>query len=286
VFDQIREAQPPRLYIVADGPREEVEGEAEVCQSTRAVTENIDWDCEISRNYAPENYGIKKRFVTGLSWLFEQEPEAIILEDDCVPNQDFFRFCETMLDRYRNDKRVWDVTGTNYLETWKPQVNDYHFSHIGGIWGWATWRRSWEEYDPELVLWEKDEIKDRLRDVLGDDALAAYAETVYSRTYQGMVETWDYQWGFAKQINSGLSVVPAGNLVSNIGFGSQATNTTHEDRSLANVPTHSLVFPLQEPPCVAVDRGYDMEYLRTRTSLWERIPSLRRLTNRVVLRFN
>lgn len=283
VFERIRKAKPPRLYVVADGPRDDVEGEAETCREARAVTEDVDWDCEVYRNFAPDNYGIKQRFVTGLEWLFKHEPEAIILEDDCVPSSDFFRFCDTMLERYRDDERIWDVTGTNYLETWKPQTADYHFSHLGGIWGWATWRRSWKEYDPEMTLWEDDEVRDRLRDVLANRSLTAYAETVYSRTYRGLIETWDYQWGFAKQINSGLSVVPAKNLISNIGFGEGATNTTEQDRTLANVPTHELTFPLEDPPSIAVDREYDMTYLRRRTSVWERIPSLRRLTNRLLL---
>jgi hypothetical protein len=285
VFSRIAAAEPPRLYVVADGPRDGVDGDADACRGARAVTEDVDWDCDIERNYADENYGIKRRFVTGLEWLFDHESEAIILEDDCVPNLDFFRFCATMLERYRDDERVWDITGTNYLGTWRPDQQSYHFSYLGGIWGWATWRRSWEAYDPEMVQWEDDAVRDRLKDVLADDALAAYAETVYSRTYRGLIETWDYQWGFSKQINSGLSVVPAKNLVSNVGFGEGATNTTDEDRELADVQTHEIAFPLKKPPCMVVDRDYDKKYLRMRTAFWERIPAIRRLTNRLVLEF-
>lgn len=285
VFDRIAESEPPRLYIVADGPREDVATDPDDCQAARAVTENVDWECDVHRNYASENFGLKKRFNTGLAWLFENEPEAIILEDDCVPHPDFFQFCDIMLDKYRNDERVWDVTGTNYLERWKPEKQSYHFSHIGGIWGWATWRRSWKEYDPDITLWENKEIRARLRDVLADEALCAYAETVYSRTYREVIDSWDYQWGFARQINSGLSVVPSKNLVSNIGFGDQATNTTDRDETFADVPTQQLAFPLNEPPCLAVDREYDHAYLQMRTSFWERIPLLRRLSNRFLLKW-
>jgi hypothetical protein len=286
VFCRIAEAEPPRLYIVADGPRDEVDDDFKGCREARAITEKVDWDCTVERNYAAKNYGIKHRFVTGLEWLFQRETEAIILEDDCVPELDFFRFCEVMLDRYRDDERVWDITGTNYFGTWNSDTQSYHFSYLGGIWGWATWKRSWEQYDPELTLWEKDTVRNRLQDVLADKALAAYAETLYSRSYRGLIETWDYQWGFAKQINSGLSVVPSKNLVSNIGFGEQATNTIDQNRSLASLQTHSIEFPLTDPSYVAVDRSYDTAYLKKRTSFWERIPIIRRLTNRLVLAFH
>jgi len=283
VFERVAASKPPKLYVVADGPHDEVAGEADRCRAARAATEAVDWECKVERNYSEENLGLKRRFVTGLAWLFEHESEAIILEDDCLPHRDFFRFCSCMLERYRKDTRVWDVTGTNHLGTWKAETQDYHFSHIGGMWGWATWRRSWEAYDPEMTLWEDESVRDRLRDLLADDAAIAYAETVYSRSYRGLIDSWGYPWSFSRQINSGLSIVPAKILISNIGFGEGATNTTDEDHTLANVPTQDLDFPLSEQPCVAVDQDYDLTYLRTRTSFWERIPWLRRLTNQLVL---
>lgn len=285
VFEQIAAVEPTKLYVVADGPSEENTDDRQKCKAARRVTDEVDWSCEVHRNYSENNQGVKERFVTGLDWLFKHEKEAIILEDDCIPHLDFFKFCDKMLHRYRDDERIWDITGTNYLHTWKSSRQDYHFSQIGGIWGWATWRRSWEEYDPDMELWENDEVKARLQDVLGNDSLFAYAETIYDRTYRGQVETWDYPWGFAKQINSGLSVVPAKNLVSNVGFEEKATHTTEEASALADIPRHNLEFPFQEPPCVAVDRDYDLSYLRQRTSLWERVPVVRRITNKILMEF-
>ena len=284
VFERIAEVEPPRLHVVADGPRASVESDPERCRAAREVTEQVDWDCEVSRTYADENLGLKRRFVTGLESIFSAEKRTIILEDDCVPNRDFFRFCEEMLDRYAEDERVWDVSGTNHLQRWRDEMQDYHFSNQGGIWGWATWRRSWEAYDPDMELWTDDHVRDRFRDVIADDSQYAYLRTVYGRAYHGESDTWAYPWGFARNINSGLSVVPSRNLVSNVGFGGDATNTT-EAGPLSDLPRHSLSFPIDFHDYVAIDREYDRRFHRLRTSWWERIPALRRATDELLRRF-
>jgi hypothetical protein len=245
------------------------------------VTENIDWDCEVSREYADRNLGLKRRFVTGLRSIFEAEERAVILEDDCVPNQDFFRFCDVMLERYANDERIWDVSGTNHLGRWRDDTQEYHFSNQGGIWGWATWQRAWKAYDPDMELWTDEYVRSRLRDVIADDSLFEYLYTVYDRSYHNEIETWDYPWGFARNINSGLSVVPSRNLVSNVGFDSEATNTTDEG-PMSAIPKHSISFPLDAPNCVAVDREFDREFHRLRAEWWERVPLLRRVTDRLL----
>lgn len=282
VFNQIAEAEPPRLYVIADGPREDHPNDIQKCQSARKITDAVNWQCEVKRNYAKQNQGLKQRFVTGLEWLFDYESEAIILEDDCVPNLDFFKFCEVMLEEYRDDKRVWDISGSNHLESWKESHQDYHFSFNGGIWGWATWRRSWEQYDPEMDLWTDPEARARFRDVIADKSIITYLETIYGRTYDRDIETWDYPWGFSRQLNSGLSVVPARNLVSNVGFGENATNTTDTSSQMAAIPRDSLNFPLHIRDYVAVDREYDRAYFKMRTEPWERIPFLRRVTDKLL----
>lgn len=281
VFEQIRSVEPSRLYVVADGPRANYPKDAERCREARTITEGVDWNCEVHRDYAEVNMGLKQRFTTGLEFLFEHEDRAIILEDDCVPHTDFFNFCTKMLEHYAEDERVWDVSGTNYLERWHDETQDYHFSYYGGIWGWATWRRAWKAYDPEMNLWADSDVRERIRDVVADDSQYEYLRTVYERTYNGDIETWDYQWGFARHINSGLSVIPSRNLVSNVGFGSEATNTV-ETGPLADIPRHPLSFPLDYHDYVAVDRDFDREFHRLRTKRWERIPSVRRFVDRLL----
>ncbi|WP_408957712.1 hypothetical protein [Natrinema sp. 74] len=189
-----------------------------------------------------------------------------------------------MLEEYEGDKRIWDISGTNYLGEWQSEQQDYHFSYYGGIWGWATWRQTWEKYDPEMDLWGQETVKRRLQDVLASRSQYEYLRTVYERTYEGEIETWDYQWGFARHINSGLSVVPAQNLVTNVGFGDNATNTTDESSNMANIPRGNIEFPIDSHDYVAVDRKFDREFHKLRTSWWERIAALRYFSDAVLRR--
>jgi hypothetical protein len=265
VLNQIAKVEPSRLLVVADGPRNDHPEDPERCEAVRTViNEQVNWGCDLRRKYADSNLGLRNRFATGLKWIFKQEREAIILEDDCLPNESFFRFCDEMLEKYRDDKRIMDISGTNHLEKWKSNEQDYHFSFNGGIWGWATWRRAWELYDPGMELWGNNEARKRLKDVIVDDNQFGYLEYIYNKTYTGEINTWDYQWGFARQINSALSIIPSKNLVSNIGFGEAATNTTREDSGISNIPRHEMGFPVDHPKYVAVDRGYDRAIHKTR----------------------
>jgi hypothetical protein len=242
----------------------------------------VDWDCRVHRNYASENLGVFERIWTGIDWVFRNEQEAIILEDDCLPNPHFFRFCERMLDQYRGDERVMDVTGTNALEQWKPDIQDYHFSYHGIIWGWATWADAWEHYDPEMKLWNDPEIRKRVRDVMADDVQYRYTEREYDSTELGGRDTWDYQWSFARYRNSGLSVVPARNLVSNIGFGTGTFHSDSDGDPRANLPTFDINFPVRQNEFVAPDRTYDRKYRDLRVPFWYRNEMLTRLRDLLV----
>jgi len=283
VFEWIAAAEPPDLYLVADGPRPDEPDDPDLCKRTREVVADPGWDCRIHRNYADENLGVFERIWTGIEWVFENEREAIILEDDCLPHPHFFPFCEQMLERYRGDERVMDVSGSNPLGTWKDDRQDYHFSYTGMLWGWATWRDAWAEYDPEMSLWADPEARERVRDVIADEDIWRYARRVYDRTYS-QKGTWDYQWGFARHVNSGLSVVPSRNLVSNIGYGGDSTHTDDEDSPKASVGTLGHSFPVTERETVAVDRAYDRRYHELRRSVWDRYLPLR-LARRTYYRF-
>lgn len=268
VFERVAEAQPPALYVVGDGPRPDVPEDQERVETVREIVTAVDWDCELHTNFADSNLGVKKRISSGISWVFKHAEDAILLEDDCLPHPDFFRFCEQMLEMYRGDERVMDVTGTNAQERWKDDSQDYHFTNHGLIWGWATWADRWAEYDPEMSLWNDPEVRERVRDVLADDAQYRYTERLYDRTYAGDLDTWDYQWGFARQRNSGLSVVPSRNLVTNIGFDSGTFHEDAEDDPRARLPTFEMDFPIRRNPFVAPDRGYDRQYHQMRAPFW------------------
>lgn len=282
VFDRVAQVEPPELYVIADGPRPDVPEDKRRVEEVLDIVTSVSWDCELHTNFAETNLGVRERFATGLSWVFGNVDEAIILEDDCLPHLDFFKFCERMLEMYRGDERVMDVTGTNAQKRWKDSQQDYHFSFHGLIWGWATWADAWDKYDPEMSLWSDHGVRERVRDVLADDAQYRYMERLYEKTYTGRLETWDYQWGFARQRNSGLSVVPSRNLVKNIGFESGTFHDDSQDDPRANLPTFDMEFPIKRNTFVAPDREYDQRYHAMRAPFWYKSKLLTKLRDQMV----
>ncbi|NEO80981.1 glycosyltransferase family 2 protein [Moorena sp. SIO4G3] len=262
VFEVIRQAKPPKLLVIADGPCADRPGEAEKCAAARAIIERVDWDCEVLENYSDVNLGCCQRVSSGIDWVFNTVEEAIILEDDCLPHPDFFPFCENLLERYRDDERVMMVSGTNFLGKWKSDRQSYHFSYYGGIWGWASWRRAWNYYDITMSLWSNPDIKNRIRDVLANNEHYQARKKSFDSTLNGKYDAWDYRWSFARLAQSGLSIVPAVNLISNIGFGEGATHTVSATSKLAELKTISLDFPINYNQFTAVDRDYDHNYFQ------------------------
>jgi hypothetical protein len=258
VFAEIARARPPKLLVVADGPRAARPAEAEACRATRAVVERVDWDCEVLTNYADENLGCRRRVSTGLEWIFREVEEAIILEDDCLPHPSFFPFCEELLERYRADERVMMISGDNFQRGRRRTSFSYYFSRYTHIWGWASWRRAWQHYDLEIKHWEALRRETLwLRDILGDETAARYWQTIFDQVFDGHATTWDYQWLFACWAQNGLSITPEINLISNIGFGANSTHTATPDETVANLPAGEMLFPLRHPPFVVRAREAD-----------------------------
>ena len=264
VFERIRQAKPPKLLVVADGHRDRI-GEAEKCAATRAIIDRVDWECEVLTKYSEVNLGCKRSVSEGLDWVFTQVEEAIILEDDCLPHPTFFRFCEELLIRYRNDERVMSINGTNLLRKWKSNIQSYSFSNYFHCWGWATWRRVWQQYDVEMKLWSQPHYQEKVRNVLASDRQFFNRKRHLDRTYAGEIDSWDYQFFFLCLANAGLSIRPSVNLISNIGFGEDSTHTVRPDDDRSNLPTTAMSFPLQHPP-VAIDRRRDRKEYR---KFWE-----------------
>lgn len=270
VFAEIRRAKPRRLLVIADGPRQDRSGEAERCAMTRAIIEQVDWDCEVLRNFSHVNLGCGRRVASGLEWVFEQTTEAIILEDDCVPHPTFFPFCEALLDRYRDDERVMHIGGNGFQFGRTDQSSSYFFSRYFPSWGWASWRRAWRHYDLEIALWPSLRHTDWLREFLDDERLLEYWQLRFDRAHAGVdvVNTWDLQWTFTCWLQNGLAILPYRTLVSNVGFGPEATHTRSASVPLANLPTAPMQFPLKHPPYVfrdrEADRGFTEQLIRPR----------------------
>jgi len=263
VFEAIRQAKPPRLYVSADGPRANRPGEAERCAEVRRITTAVDWPCEVKTLFREKNLGCKAGVSSGISWFFENEEEGIILEDDCLPSQSFFWFCEALLEKFRNDQRVWHVCGSAFvaeLATLKREAS-YVFSKYGPIWGWASWRRAWAHYDSELPNWPRMKEKLWLDSAYGDENEKKGRILLGDKLYQKEIDTWDYQWGFVKNYQSALSIVPTQNLIVNIGFGADATHTTTGDTPLQ--AKREMEFPLIHPVFILADAEHDRLYRQT-----------------------
>jgi hypothetical protein len=266
VFEAIRKAQPEKLFIVADGPRDDQPDEKEKCQAARDIVanSNIDWDCEVYRDYADENMGCKRRVVSGLNWVFESVDRAIILEDDCVPNKSFFRFQESMLDYYFDDKRIMHIAGSNMGVTGSMPNDSYFFSRQTFIWGWGTWAGAWKHYDMQIKKWKILRNRGKLwSDILVNNKEFRVRRRMWDRVYNGKIDTWDYQWLFAMLTNGGLSVVPNSNLVSNIGFGDGALHTKDVDNPMSNRPKQDLSIPLSHPEVMIRDTVADHQYVKS-----------------------
>ncbi len=269
VFDAIRQQQPKQLFVAADGPRKHKEGEDELCLQTRSIIQQVDWDCEVKTLFRDENLGCGRAISSAISWFFEQVEEGIILEDDCLPGNSFFLFCETMLEKFRNDQRIMLISGGNNLETWKPEQHDYFFSLEGSIWGWATWRRAWTLFDYSIRLWEKTGAVDAVRNLASSEKNFKKRVSNYNNVFRGNTSSWDYQWAFCCYINSGLTVIPAKNLVSNIGFNNNATHTIIYSPTF-NMPILELSFPLHENPFIVYDREFAKRVARHTAMTWRR----------------
>jgi hypothetical protein len=252
VLARIAQARPRRLFVVADGPRPDRPGEDVLCAQTRQLIESVDWDCEVLTDYAPVNLGCKRRVASGLDWVFSQADSAIILEDDCLPEPEFFPFCESLLERYRDDPRVHMVRGTNLLFGARYTDDSYYFSDLYNIWGWASWARAWQGYDVDLSAWPALRDSGWLERKLPDPAKAKLVRYFLDETHAGRIDTWDYQWLLTGWLRDALAIVPACNLVRNIGHGSDATHTHSRDNPLAELNTGRLPFPLRHPARVEV----------------------------------
>jgi len=250
VFQAIRQAQPQKLFVIADGARPDKLGEAEKCAETRAIIDRVDWDCEVLKNYSDINLGCKKRVSSGLDWVFSEVEEAIILEDDCLPSPSFFNYCQMLLKCYRHDDRIMMISGNNFQNEQIRTPYSYYFTKYPHIWGWASWRRAWKYYDVNMRTWEEYKGLGLLNSLCEDEHECQYWSSRFDETFRGQVDTWDYQWHYTCWAQHGLSIEPSLNLVSNLGCHADATHTFDETASYAALRVHNI-WEIQHPPFMA-----------------------------------
>jgi hypothetical protein len=256
VAEAVAAANPPFVLICRNGPREGHPEDVEPCRQTRAVLDAVDWPCEVRYLEHEVNVGLGWNFGHGLPWIFGQTDRAIILEDDCLPNPSFFRFCDELLERYADDPRVSMIAGTDMAFGKDVGPDSYYFARYGGIWGWASWRRTYEHYDIHMKDWprlrESGWLDEMLDDRLTRTAIGDVFDTVHADETRAV---WDYQWLFACWRSGGLAAVPRTSLVRNIGAEG---GTNIKRRSvLVDIPTQELEFPLRHPERIERNRKVD-----------------------------
>lgn len=247
VFEAIRRAKPPRLYLAADGPRDSREGEAGRVAKVREVIAEVDWPCEVNTLFREKNLGCKYAVSGAITWFFEHEEKGIILEDDCLPSQSFFWYCEELLEKYKDDGSVYLISGDARGSEAVGMQADYGFCKYPLIWGWASWRRVWSVYDVHLNEWGRDRG-------LSINASIDHKPTkdfwckAFRDTQNGKIDTWDYQFVYLLLANKGRCIVPRCNLISNIGFGVDATHCTNGSSLYANRKISDISLPLKHSP--------------------------------------
>ena len=282
VFEAIRQAKPPRLYVAADAPRTEKAGEAEKVQDVRdCVMQNIDWECEVKTLFRDQNLGCKYAVSGAITWFFENEEQGIILEDDCLPSQSFFWYCEELLERYKDDESVYLVSGDSRGTESFGMKEDYGFCKYPMIWGWASWARAWKNYDPELHDWPKQ--RESLPFLISSHKpTISFWEDIFERMYNKEIDTWDYQFSYLLLKNEGRCIVPKVNLITNVGFGADATHTFSAESAAANRKRYEINIPLLHMPDLVSEKKindfYDRSEFSSKPLIFRVINKLARLT--------
>lgn len=257
VFEQIKQVKPKYFFIAADGPRYGNPEDISKCAEARAISREIDWDCELKTLFRIENRGCGYGPAEAITWFFEQVEQGIVLEDDCLPSQGFFPFCEELLERFKDDEKIGIISGFNKMSGWEKKKS-YTYSYLGDTWGWAGWRRSWQYFDYDMTSWELDTVKAKVRNTLQNNKLfEIYSkEFNYCRYENTQNHIWDCQWLFARLSNNMCSIVPAVNLINNIGYGEDATHTFTANQAKTYILSEEISFPLKHHP-YKINRFFD-----------------------------
>lgn len=267
VLKAIRAQRPERLYVACDGPRSGRPEERETVQRVRQmIAEGVDWPCNLQTLYRDTNLGCKKAVSSALDWFFENEEAGIILEDDCLPHPDFWRFCGELLHKYADDERVFMISGDNFQEGKHVTDDSYYVSALTHIWGWAAWRRSWQKVDLDLSGYDEWVQRGGLKRLFGPGRWERAWKRTFERYRQGRYNTWDYPFLFAAWKHGQYALLPSVNLVSNIGFGHQGATHTNADvyNQLSNISTFSLEFPLKHPTYLHHQKSADIRSMRNK----------------------
>ncbi|MEM3091183.1 MAG: hypothetical protein QXD05_02005 [Candidatus Pacearchaeota archaeon] len=263
IFFEIKKVRPKKLFVSVDGPRNELERQK--VDEVKKIVSNVDWPCKLKKRFLKKNGGIIRGSLGAINWFFNNVEEGIIFDDDCVPSQDFFRFCEEMLLRYKNNERIMHICGTNPHRGWSNTVYSYYFSKYTYMWGWASWKRAWKKYDKKMKNYLK--LRKDLKKICPNIFERLYIRKIMDDAYTNPIYV-DTKWLFSVIFNRGLAIVPVKNLITNVGFIKESLNTKPID-SYLRFSIEKLEFPLKHPHKILLNQKADERYVRW--LLWNKL---------------
>ncbi|HYM31298.1 MAG TPA: hypothetical protein VEU47_08380 [Candidatus Cybelea sp.] len=258
VMARVREVEPRRLFVLADGARDHVPADKSRIAETRAVVDLVDWDCKVEADFSDRNLGCSGRIVSGLTKVFDAVEDAIVVEDDILPHPNFFRFCDELLPRYRDEPRVHAVTGAKFPCEPRTKPYSYRFSRMFNCWGWAGWRRAWRNVDTTLSSVPQFISERRIEGLAQSRLESLFYLNGFEQAYARKIEPWDWSVMFTAYVRRELFIVPDRNLVANIGWGPEATQHKDSNHILSDLPTFPMEFPLRHPETLAADAEADL----------------------------
>ncbi len=280
VFDEIKKIKPAQLFISADAARDSVPHEKTYCDQVKHIVSQVDWPCEVQHKYNAQNLGCGKAVSSAITWFFEHVEQGIIIEDDCLPHPSFFSYCYDLLNYYKDNEKVMHIGGVNFQNEKRGDA-DYYFSSVSHVWGWATWRRAWKLYSFNLDGFDKFKRNDVLSDYYRDSSLKHFVLENFELMKNHTIDTWDHQWTYTIYKNGGLSIIPNYNLISNIGFISNATHTFDENNKQANKPLQAVSLPLNHAKSIAINNAAD-EYFYFNVVHIPRVGGIKALVKKTV----
>lgn len=256
-FSEIMRVKPRKLYVFIDGINKKYYN-GEKIQKCKELLNSINWPCKLSTNFQTLNLGAGKAVPEAISWVFQNEESAIILEEDCVPAMPFFSFCNILLEKYKLDTRICMISGNNPSEYFNNTNDSYFFSKYGHIWGWATWKRAWDQYDFVMKDWPKFKETNQLSNIFTNKLEQKYHFQYFDKFYSKKEKhTWDIQWYYCRIKEYGLSIVPSNNLVMNIGV--QGANSRGRNKAHF-IPVNENYRIISIPQFVLCNSYYDINH--------------------------
>lgn len=281
VFNAIRGVRPKYLFLASDGCRNNNHDDRLKNSQVKDIIKNVDWDCEVKTLFRDYNLGCKQAVSQAITWFFNHVDQGIIIEDDCLPSNSFFYFCESLLDKYKFNERIGQISGFNGLGSYQKDACSYHFSNFGSIWGWATWKRAWDSYDVDMKGYPHIKDADYLRNIINDKEELKNRIKAFDQTYNGLIDTWDYQWIFCRLVNRYLIILPYKNLVQNIGFNSDATHTKFDNSNFSSLNSYEINFPLVHPSHYCPDLNFELRLKRAK-----KLTLMQKIRNKLTNFFN